>query len=83
MSRISIDVTDDEHKKLKAMAALRGQSIKDYVLERTLGAGEADNAALRELEQLLDDRIRAAQAGAITRRTASEVFAEVIRKKAR
>jgi hypothetical protein len=37
MSRISIDVTDGEHKKLKAMAALRGKSIKDYVLERTLG----------------------------------------------
>lgn len=36
MGRISIDVTDDEHKKLKAMAALRGKSIKDYVLERTL-----------------------------------------------
>ena len=36
MSRISIDVTDDEHKRLKAMAALRGKSIKDYVLERTL-----------------------------------------------
>jgi hypothetical protein len=27
MSRISIDVTEDKHKKLKAMAALRGQSI--------------------------------------------------------
>jgi hypothetical protein len=41
MSRISIDVTASEHKKLKAMAALRGKSIKDYVLERTLGTGEA------------------------------------------
>jgi uncharacterized protein (DUF1778 family) len=83
MSRISIDVTDDEHKKLKAMAALRGKSIKDYVLERTLGTGEADNAALQELEELLDNRIRDAQAGAVSRRTASDVFAEVARKKAR
>ena len=32
MSRISIDVTDSEHKKLKALAALKGRSIKDYVL---------------------------------------------------
>ena len=83
MSRISIDVTDDEHKKLKAMAALRGQSIKDYVLERTLGTEETHNAALQELEKLLDNRIRAAQAGAIRRRTASDVFAEAVRQKVR
>ena len=81
MSRISIDVTDDEHKKLKAMAALRGQSIKDYVLERTLEADEADNDALVELEKLLDSRIKAAQAGAVSPKTASEVFAEATRKR--
>ena len=40
-------------------------------------------AALKELEQLLDARIRAAQAGAVSRRTVSEVFTEVVRKKAR
>ena len=81
MSRISIDVTEDEHKKLKAMAALRGQSIKDYVLERTMGTDEADNDALVELEKLLDRRIRAAQAGAVSRRTASEVFAQAAQKR--
>ena len=83
MSRISIDVTDDEHKKLKAMAALRGQSIKDYVLERTLGTGDVDDAALEELENLLEKRIQAAQRGAVSRRTASEIVAEATRKKAR
>jgi uncharacterized protein (DUF1778 family) len=83
MSRISIDVTDDEHKKLKAMAALRGQSIKDYVLERTLRTARAESAALQELEELLDNRIRAAQAGAISRRTPSEIFAKAARKRAR
>ncbi|HTV38975.1 MAG TPA: hypothetical protein VMF08_00255 [Candidatus Sulfotelmatobacter sp.] len=83
MSRISIDVTDNEHKKLKAMAALRGQSIKDFVLERTLGGDEADDNAVLELEKLLDSRIRAAQAGAVSRKTPSEVFADVTRKKAK
>jgi hypothetical protein len=83
MSRISIDVTEHEHKKLKAMAALRGQSIKEYVLERTMGTDEADNDALMELEKLLDRRIQAAQAGAVSRRTASEVFAQATRKRAK
>jgi hypothetical protein len=78
MSRISIDITEDEHKKLKAMAALRGKSIKDYVLERTMGADE--DAALVELEKLLDRRIQAARAGAVSRKTASQVFAAATRK---
>jgi len=43
MSRISIDVTDNEHKKLKATAALRGKTIKDYVLERTLATDEVES----------------------------------------
>ncbi len=83
MSRISIDVTADEHKKLKALAALRGKSIKEFVLERTLSADTADDAALRELENLLDRRIRAAQAGAVSQRTATELFAEAAREKSR
>jgi len=62
MSRISIDVTSEEHQKLKALAALQGKSIKDYVIERTLGVdGDASQeAALNELESLLDERIRSA-----------------------
>jgi hypothetical protein len=83
MSRISIDLTDAEHKKLKAVAAFRGQSIKDYVLERTLGTKEDEHSALRELEDLLDTRIRDARAGAISRRSVSEIFAAVARKKAK
>jgi hypothetical protein len=81
MSRVSIDVTEDEHKKLKAMAAIRGQSIKDFVLERTLNADEKNECALQELEKLLDDRIRAARTGGASRKTASEIFAAVARKK--
>ena len=36
MPRLSIDITPEQHKRLKASAALCGQSIKDYVLERSL-----------------------------------------------
>ena len=54
ISRISIDVSDEEHKKLKALAALRGQSIKDFVLERALGGDESEIAALQELEGGVD-----------------------------
>lgn len=78
MSRISIDVTPDEHQKLKAMAALQGKSIKDYVIERTLGTAEGteEEIALEALESLLDARIH----GAVSRRTVGAIFKEAYRK---
>ena len=36
MSRLSIEITPEQHQRLKAMAALSGQTIKAYILERTL-----------------------------------------------
>jgi hypothetical protein len=82
MSRISIDVTSEEHQKLKAIAALQGKSIKDYVIERTLGAEEDTSAAaaLGELEALLDERIRSAKKGSVSRRTVGEIFRNAYRE---
>jgi hypothetical protein len=79
MSRIAIDITEDQHKKLKAMAALRGQTIKNYILEQTLGARETDDVLLK-LEKLIERRAQAAKAAALSRKTASDVFAEAGRK---
>ncbi len=50
--RLSIEITQEQHQRLKAAAALQGKSIKDYVLERTLPDLE-EQAALQELETLL------------------------------
>ena len=82
MSRISIDVTPREHQKLKAMAALQGKSIKDYVIERTLGLDEdtSEAAALKELEVLLATHIRSAQNGAVSQRSVGEIFKSAYRK---
>ena len=32
MSRLSIDLTPEQHQKIKAVAAMQGKSIKEYVL---------------------------------------------------
>jgi len=82
MSRISIEVTSKEHQKLKAMAALQGKSVKDFVIERTLGASEdtSEVAALEELEALLDERVRRAQNGSVSRRTVREIFRNAYRE---
>ena len=80
MSRISIDVTPEQHQKLKALAALRGKSIKQFVLESTLGAESDEDLA--ELEAVLDRRLQEAQASARTSRTVGEVFRAATSKQA-
>jgi len=80
--RLSIDVTKDEHKRLKAVAALQGKSIKDYVLERVLPSEWTadENAALQELASLLEPRLAEAEAGNARSLSVSEIFAEEHRK---
>ena len=76
MSRLSIVLTPEEHKKIKAMAAITGTSIRDYVLTRLLPPSSAEELALRELERLLDERIESAKAGAVSPRTVEDIFQE-------
>ena len=81
MPRLSIDVSTQEHQQLKAMAALNGQSIKDYVLARALvdmpdPATMTDQEALQALKALLTPRIAEADAGQVVRATAEEIKRE-------
>ncbi|MCK5682484.1 hypothetical protein KAJ27_00120 [bacterium] len=46
--RLSIDVKPEEHRKIKAMAALQGKTIREYVLECVWKEMQADD----ELEQM-------------------------------
>ena len=77
MSRISIDVTDAEHQRLKAMAALQGKTIKEFVLASTLGReqpGSDEANALAELEDLLEKRLANARENGFSTRTVEDIF---------
>jgi hypothetical protein len=80
MSRISIDVTPEEHQRLKAFAALHGQTIKDYILERSLpklsGEGLTEEEAMSQLEQFLLPRIEEAQRGEFSSKDFDSIIAE-------
>ena len=72
-SRISIDVTPEQHNRLKAIAALSGQSLKNYVLERALPQSSED-AAMAELETLLAPRVESARAGRFIDESVESIF---------
>ena len=78
--RLSIEITTNQHQRLKAAAALQGQSIKDYVLKRTLPKVE-ERIALQRLEEFLKPRIEAANNGQLSSKSVDDIFNEVLEEK--
>ncbi len=80
MSRISIDVYREDHQRLKAFAALRGQTIKDYILERALspksGGELTEEETMQEIEGFLTPRIEEVQRGEFSTKDLDGIIAE-------
>jgi len=76
MSRLSIELSPEQHQQVKALAALSGSSIRNYVLARLLPSSD-EEVALKDLEALLDKRLKAAETGAISQRTVQDIFQDV------
>jgi hypothetical protein len=55
MSRLTIDISEAQHRSLKALAALKGQSIREFALERLFP--EQSDSDWEELTNLLRQRI--------------------------
>ena len=63
MSRLNIDMTEQEHQALKARAALEGKTIKQFTLERLFSKDTAAASALEQIKALLTERVEQAQRG--------------------
>ncbi|EGJ0464590.1 antitoxin [Salmonella enterica] len=74
MSRLTIDITDQQHQSLKALAALQGKTIKQYALER-LFPGDADaDLAWLELKKLLGNRINNGLEGKVSTQSIGDIL---------
>ena len=81
MSRLSIEISPEEHQRIKMMAILQKKTIKNYILDRTLGTPNDDEEqAVVELAAVLDERIRDAEKNGVSPHTIDEIF-EQARKK--
>lgn len=78
MSRLSIDLTAQQHQALKALAALQGKTIKAYAVERLLPVAGSEDLALDELKALLRERLDQAQRGELSARSITEIAADAI-----
>jgi len=81
MSRLTIEITDQQHQSIKAMAAINGQSIKEYALQRLFSdvPSEDEEKAWDELKLLLSERIKEAEQGLVSSKTFEQIVEEGIR----
>jgi uncharacterized protein (DUF1778 family) len=79
MSRLTIEVTDQQHQSLKALAALQGKTIKEYAIEKLFPAAADEEQALKELKTLLGQRIAESQNGEVDNRSLTEIAEAVLR----
>ena len=78
MSRLSIDLTAQQHQALKALAALQGKTIKAFAVERLFPVAGSEDLALDELKALLRERLDQAQRGELSARSVIEIAADAI-----
>lgn len=76
MSRLTIDMTDQQHQSLKALAALQGKTIKQYALERLFPGDTDADQAWQELKNLLGHRIEAGLAGKVSGKSIDQIADE-------
>ena len=48
MSRLTIEITEQQHQNIKALAALQGQSIKEYAIQRLFSSANSEEQTIQE-----------------------------------
>ncbi len=77
MARLSIEIAEEQHQQIKALAAMRGLSIKDYILEKALPMTEEEQQAMERLKAFLAPRIAQARRGEFYEGTMDDLLAEL------
>jgi hypothetical protein len=78
MTRLSIELTEQQHQSIKALAALQGKSLKDFAVERLLPMTPDEEQAMAELKALLAPRVERALRCEVSTKTVDKIFEEVL-----
>lgn len=76
MSRLTIDISEQQHQSLKALAALQGKTIKQYAIERLFPGNVDNDPAWQELKGVLTARINDGLAGKVSDRSIGDILDE-------
>ena len=77
--RLSIEMTPDQHRQVKASAALQGKTVDEYILDNVLPEFD-EMKELRKLVDFLKPRMDAAKRGELSTKTVKEIFEEALQE---
>ena len=80
MSRLSIELSPDQHKHIKALALLQGKSIKDFILDKVFSGTNTEKDAWNELEEIISSRIENTE---LSSKSIDQISKEVIASKSK
>ena len=76
MSRLTIDISEQQHQSLKALAALQGKTIKQDAIERLFPGNVDNDPAWQELRGVLTARINDGLAGKVLDMSIGDILDE-------
>jgi len=76
MSRLTIDITGQQHKALKAMAALEGKIVRQFALEKLFPPATDEDRDWGGIEDPHECRIEESAGGAVSSKTFDEIVEE-------
>lgn len=79
MSRLTIDITEQQHQSLKALAALQGKTIRQYAIERLFPADMGADQAWQTLQAILGERIAEGLEGDVSTKSVADIVDEELR----
>ena len=83
MSRLTIDISEQQHQSLKALAALQGKTIKQYAIERLFPGNVDNDPAWQELKGVLTARINDGLAGKVSDMSIGDILDEELSQESR
>ena len=81
MSRLTIEVSREQHQQIKVMAAMKGQSIREYIINRVFhekNTQEKEELAWKNLILLLEERIAEAREQGVSHKTVQQITEEAL-----
>lgn len=81
MSRLTIDLTDEQHKHLKAVAALEGKTMRQFATERLFPVKDELDEDWERFKAFMDVRIDQAIEGNISDRTFDQIVETAFARK--
>jgi Antitoxin ParD len=80
MSRLTIDLTDEQHKQLKAFAALEGKTIRQFATERLFPAKDELDEDWERFKEFIGKRVDDALASEPSKRTIMDIADDGMRR---